>query len=75
MDTGYVIEALSNDIRYLWKEFSKLPAQAIRGTLDFVQPKNGIWTHNTNTEFRKLVIQKSFNAKISSHSEKVNNLI
>lgn len=71
VDSGIIIDALLHEIQYLRKEFAKLPAQAIRGTLDFIQPEKGVWTHNTNTEFRNLVIQKSFNAKISTHRKKV----
>lgn len=44
VDYGTVDEVLNKNVRFLLKEFSRLPALVTRGCLDRIRPKEGVWT-------------------------------
>lgn len=44
LDYGTVAEVTHESLRFLAKEFAKLPAFARRGVLDMVKPTFGSWT-------------------------------
>lgn len=57
MDYGTVSEIPKENVRFLYKEYSKYPAYAHRGCLDKCKPIYGIWTMQAMDEFIERVKQ------------------
>lgn len=51
VDYGTVSVTYKSDIRFLDKQFAAQPVFALRGCLDRVRPKNGIWTYKSMEDF------------------------
>lgn len=55
VDYGTVSEIPKGDVRFLAKEFAKLPSFAHRGCLENLIPKHGSWTIETLKQFASMM--------------------
>ncbi len=55
VDYGTMATIRQKELKYLHKSFSRIPMQAIKGSLHGIEPKFGKWMSNAGREFLKLV--------------------
>uniref|UniRef100_A0A1A9WIA0 Tudor domain-containing protein n=1 Tax=Glossina brevipalpis TaxID=37001 RepID=A0A1A9WIA0_9MUSC len=65
VDYGTVSEVDIVKIKYLTTNFCELPAQALRGCLSYVKPRQLHWSHEATNYFLSLVTETIVFAKIS----------
>ncbi|XP_065370506.1 tudor domain-containing protein 7 isoform X2 [Calliphora vicina] len=64
MDYGTVTEVEIVNIKFLPSYFAQLPAQALRGCLSHIKPRQLHWSHDATTYFLTLVAELMLYAKI-----------
>lgn len=72
MDYGTVDEVLKDRVRFLSKEFAHLPPLSVRGCLDHVRPKDGVWTLNALEAFMLKVVKADATPTLAAHITAVN---
>uniref|UniRef100_A0A1A9ZPC7 HTH OST-type domain-containing protein n=1 Tax=Glossina pallidipes TaxID=7398 RepID=A0A1A9ZPC7_GLOPL len=65
VDYGTVTEVDIAKIKYLTSYFCELPAQALRGSLSYIKPRNLHWSHEATNYFLSLVTETMVYAQIS----------
>uniref|UniRef100_A0A1B0GC26 HTH OST-type domain-containing protein n=1 Tax=Glossina morsitans morsitans TaxID=37546 RepID=A0A1B0GC26_GLOMM len=65
VDYGTVTEVDIATIKYLTSYFCELPAQALRGSLSYIKPRNLHWSHEATNYFLSLVTETMVYAQIS----------
>lgn len=65
MDYGTVSEVKIEEIKFLISSFTKLPAQAARGCLSHIKPRQHHWSHEATLHFLSLTSDQMVFAKIS----------
>ena len=71
IDYGTVSEVLFEEIKFLVASFAKLPAQAARGCLSHIKPRQHHWSHEATLHFLRLTSDQMVFAKISEIDTKV----
>lgn len=55
VDYGTIDQVSVNDVRYLIDSFAAIPKLCLRGTLDFIKPRNSRWVAEDTNFFKSLI--------------------
>lgn len=72
MDYGTVAEVFKDKIRFLSKEFAKFPALSVRGCLDNIRPREGVWSLNAIESFMLKVVLNEALPTLVAHVTAIN---